>query len=111
MARSGEPAVIVGDARTPIGKLGGRLASVPAPNLGAVAIRSALERAGVTPEQVDYVVMSNVLQTGLGQAPERQAALGAGIPAAGTTALTVNLVCASGLAAAVSAAHAIEAWP
>ncbi|MBI4497220.1 MAG: acetyl-CoA C-acyltransferase [Chloroflexi bacterium] len=108
MAWASETVVIVGSARTPIGKLGGRLAPVPAPQLGAVAIRAALARSGVAPEQVDYVVMGNVLQAGVGQAPARQAAIGAGIPAERSTALTVNMVCASGLIAVVQAAQAIQ---
>ncbi len=77
---AGRQVVIVGAARTPIGSFQGALASVPAPRLGAVAIRAALERAGVEPSAVDEVVMGNVLQAGEGQAPARQAAIHAGLP-------------------------------
>ena len=93
-------AVVLGSARTPIGKLGGALATVPAPELGAVAIRAALGRAGVKPDEADYVIMGNVLSAGLGQAPARQAAMGGGIPDT-CSALTVNKVCASGMMAVV----------
>jgi acetyl-CoA C-acetyltransferase len=95
-----EKIAVLGSARTPIGKLGGALSDVPAPELGATAIRAALERAGVEPDQVDYVIMGNVLSAGLGQAPARQAAMGAGIPDT-RSALTVNKVCASGMMAVV----------
>lgn len=98
--------VIVGAARTPIGAFMGSLSSVPAPRLGAVAIRAALERAGVEPEAVGHVVMGNVLQAGVGQAPARQAAIFAGIPSA-TPAVTINKVCGSGLEAVVQGARAI----
>ena len=77
---SGREVVIVGAARTPIGSFLGSLAAVQAPRLGAVAIRAALQRAGVEPTAVDEVVMGNVLQAGVGQAPARQAALFAGLP-------------------------------
>ena len=77
---SGREVVIVGAARTPIGSFLGSLAAVPAPRLGAVAIKAALERAGVAPAAVDEVIMGNVLQAGVGQAPARQAALFAGLP-------------------------------
>lgn len=98
--------VIVGAARTPIGAFMGALSSIPAPRLGAVAIRAALERAGVEPEAVQHVVMGNVLQAGVGQAPARQAAIFAGLPN-GTPAVTVNKVCGSGLEAVVQGARAI----
>jgi acetyl-CoA C-acetyltransferase len=98
---------IVGAARTPIGKFMGGLSAVPAPKLGAVAIRAAVERAGVDPESVDEVVMGNVVSAGLGQAPARQAGLGAGIPDH-ASAMTVNKVCASGLEAINLAAQAIR---
>jgi acetyl-CoA C-acetyltransferase len=90
--------VVLGAARTPIGKFLGGLASEPATRLGAVAIRAAVERAGLAPEQVQGVVLGQVLQAGAGQAPARQAALGAGLPTR-APALTVNKVCASGLEA------------
>src|ERR1044072_9117477 len=72
--------VIVGAARTPIGSFQGSLASLTAPQLGAIAIKAALERAGVPPSSVDQVLMGCVLQGGVGQAPARQAALAAGLP-------------------------------
>src|SRR5512139_2501070 len=103
---AGREVVIVGAARTPIGTFLGSLAAVPAPRLGAVAIRAALERAGVAPASVDEVVMGNVLQAGVGQAPARQAARFAGIPD-GTPAWTLNKVCGSGLKAVISGAQAI----
>src|SRR5512137_1224857 len=98
--------VIVGAARTPIGSFLGSLAAVTAPRLGAVAIRAALERAGVAPSAVDEVVMGNVLQAGVGQAPARQASIYAGIPET-TPAWTLNKVCGSGLKAVISGAQAI----
>src|SRR3954451_661128 len=90
--------VIVSTARTPFGKLGGRLASYEAPELGAIAIKAALERAGVEPGEVEYVIMGEVLQAGVGQAPGRQAAIGAGIPKE-IGADTINKVCASSIRA------------
>jgi acetyl-CoA C-acetyltransferase len=98
--------VIVGAARTPIGSFLGSLAAVPATELGAVAIRAALGRAGVKGDEVQEVFMGCVLPAGLGQAPARQAALGAGLPRA-TPCTTVNKVCGSGLKAVVMAAQAI----
>lgn len=100
--------VIVGAARTPIGKYLGALSSLTAPQLGAVAIRAALERAGVRGEAVQEVIMGNVLQAGVGQAPARQAMLLAGVHA-GASAVTVNKVCGSGLKAVMLAAQAIRA--
>jgi acetyl-CoA C-acetyltransferase len=90
--------VIVSAVRTPFGRLGGGLAPYPAPELGAIAIRAALERAGLDPAEVDYVVMGQVLQAGSGQAPARQAAVAAGIPKE-VPADTVNKVCASSIRA------------
>ena len=87
---------IVAGARTPIGKLSGGFASLAATDLGGVAIKAALERAGVTPEQVDYVIMGQVLQAGAGQITARQAAVNAGIPM-NIPAITINKVCLSGL--------------
>ena len=101
-------AVIVGAARTPIGRFGGGLAAVAAPELGGIAVRAALERAGVEPEAVDEAIMGNVLQAGEGQAPARQAALKAGLPVT-VGALTINKVCGSGLKAVMLAASAIRA--
>ena len=103
---AGREVVIVGAARTPIGSFLGSLAAVPAARLGAIAIRAALERAGVAPGAVDEVVMGNVLQAGEGQAPARQAALYAGLPEK-TPAWTLNKVCGSGLKAVISGAQAI----
>jgi acetyl-CoA C-acetyltransferase len=103
---AGREVVIVGAARTPIGAFMGSLAAVPAPKLGAVAIRAAMERAGVDPAAVDEVVMGNVLQAGVGQAPARQAAIFAGLPQK-TPCWTLNKVCGSGLKAVISGAQAI----
>jgi acetyl-CoA C-acetyltransferase len=100
--------VIVGGARTPMGRLLGGLKDVPATQLGATAIRAALQRAGVAPEQVQYVIMGQVLQAGAGQIPARQAAVAAGIPMT-TPALTVNKVCLSGLDAIALADQLIRA--
>jgi acetyl-CoA C-acetyltransferase len=100
--------VILGAARTPIGKLGGGLASVDAPELGATAIRAALQRADVGPEEVQHVVMGQVLQAGQGQIPSRQAQVAAGIPKE-VSSETINKVCASGLRASVLLDQAIRA--
>ena len=91
-------AVIVSAVRTPFGRLGGGLADVPATELGSIAIRAGLERAGVEPGDVGYVLMGQVLQAGAGQAPARQAAIGAGIPKE-VPADTINKVCASSIRA------------
>jgi acetyl-CoA C-acetyltransferase len=99
---------IIGSARTPIGSFQGSLASISAPKLGSTAIRAALERAGVSGDAVGEVYMGCVLPAGLGQAPARQASIGAGIPAA-VGAVTVNKVCGSGLKAVVFGANAIAA--
>ena len=97
-----DPIVIVSAARTPMGSFQGELKNFSAPELGAAAIRAAIERAGVQPEQVEEVIMGCVLPAGLGQAPARQAALGAGLPlSAGCT--TVNKMCGSGMKAAMLA--------
>ena len=98
--------VIVGAARTPIGSLLGTLSSLTAPQLGAIAIKAALERAGVDPSKVEEVWMGNVLQAGQGQAPGRQAAIAAGIPET-VPANTLNKMCGSGLKTVISAAQAI----
>jgi acetyl-CoA C-acetyltransferase len=90
--------VILGTARTPIGKLGGGLSSLDATTLGGTAIQAALERANVEPEQVDHVVMGQVLQAGQGQIPSRQAQIKAGIPKE-VSSETINKVCASGVRA------------
>jgi acetyl-CoA C-acetyltransferase len=100
--------VLVAAARTPIGKFLGALAPLGAPDLGAAAIRAALERAGVPADEVQEVVMGNVVQGGVGQAPARQALLKAGIPST-VSALTINKVCGSGLKAVMLAAQSIRA--
>ena len=101
-----ENVVIVAAVRTPIGSFMGKLSSVPAPKLGAIAIKGAIEKAGIKAEMVDEVIMGNVLTAGLGQAPARQAALGAGLPAS-VTCMTINKVCGSGLKSVMLAAQAI----
>jgi acetyl-CoA C-acetyltransferase len=100
--------VILGAARTPIGKLGGGLSTIDATELGATAISAALERADVAPEQVQHVVMGQVLQAGQGQIPSRQAQIKAGIPKE-VSSETINKVCASGLRASVLLDQAIRA--
>src|SRR6185369_3540857 len=101
-------AVILSAARTPIGKFQGALSSVPATRLGAFAVQAAVERAGINPQEVEEVLMGNVVQAGEGQAPARQAAIYAGVPAT-VSATTVNKVCGSGLKAAMMSAQAIRA--
>jgi acetyl-CoA C-acetyltransferase len=98
--------VIVSAARTPVGAFQGALSSFSAPQLGAIAIKAALERAGIKPELVEQVFMGNVLTAGVGQAPARQAARFAGLPDS-TSAVTLNKVCGSGLQAVVNAYQAI----
>ncbi|HZL91133.1 MAG TPA: acetyl-CoA C-acyltransferase [Pirellulaceae bacterium] len=98
---------LIAAQRTPIGKFLGGLSSVPAPQLAAHAIRAALEGAHVSPGEVDEVILGNVLQAGVGQAPARQAALAAGIPAS-VPAVTINKVCGSGLKAVMLADQAIR---
>jgi acetyl-CoA C-acetyltransferase len=100
--------VILGAARTAVGKLGGGLSAVDATELGATAISAALERAGVAPDQVQHVVMGQVVQAGQGQIPSRQAQVRAGIPRE-VSSETINKVCASGLRASVLLDHAIRA--
>ena len=99
---------VVSAARTPVGRFGGALAKVPATQLGAVAIRAAVERAGLGGDAVDEVYMGQVLQAGAGMAPARQAALDGGLPE-GIPATTINRVCGSGLKAIMLAAAAIKA--
>jgi acetyl-CoA C-acetyltransferase len=108
MADKSRTPVIVSAARTPIGKFLGALSSLSAPELGAVAIRAAIERSGVPMSDIDEVIMGNVVQGGVGQAPARQAMLKAGVPAT-VSAVTVNKVCGSGLKAVMLAAQAIKA--
>ena len=99
---------ILSAARTPIGRFLGGLSTVPATTLGASAIRAAVERGRVAPERVDEVFMGQVIQAGAGQAPARQAALGAGLPN-GVSATTINKVCGSGLKAVMLGAASIRA--
>ena len=102
-----QEAVILSAVRTPMGKFLGALSGLPAPKLGALVVAEALQRAGVTPDSVDEVIMGNVLSAGLGQNPARQAALGAGLPPS-VGAVTVNKVCGSSLKAVMMAAQAIK---
>src|SRR5688572_955493 len=101
-------AVIVSAVRTPIGRLQGKLASFRAPQLGAIAIKAAVERAGIKPQDVEEVIFGTVLQAGLGQNPARQAAIKAGIPVE-VGSMTINKVCGSGLKSVALAAQAIKA--
>ncbi|KHL69196.1 acetyl-CoA acetyltransferase [Pseudomonas flexibilis] len=103
-----DPVVILGSARTPMGGFQGDLASLSAPQLGAAAIRAAVERSGVAPERVQQVLMGCVLPAGLGQAPARQAALGAGLDQ-GTACTTLNKMCGSGMQAAIFAHDVLRA--
>ena len=100
-------AVIISAARTPTGKFQGLLKGFSAPDLGAIAIKEAVKRAGIGGEQIDEVIMGCVVQAGIGQAPARQAALKAGLPPE-VSALTVNMVCGSGLRAVALASQAIQ---
>ncbi|UMY64775.1 MULTISPECIES: acetyl-CoA C-acyltransferase [unclassified Flavobacterium] len=100
--------VIVSAVRTPIGSFLGSLSTVPAPKLGATAIKGALDKIGLSPESVDEVIMGNVVQAGVGQAPARQASRFAGLPDS-VIATTVNKVCASGMKAVTQAAQALMA--
>ena len=101
-------AVILSAARTPIGKFQGSLSSLPATQLGAIAVKAAVERAGINPEEIEEVIMGNVVQAGEGQAPARQSGIFAGIPAT-VSASTINKVCGSGLKAAMMASQAVRA--
>src|SRR5450756_333712 len=98
--------VLVAGARTPIGKLLGGLSSLTAPELGAAAVRAALDRAGITGDQVDSVIMGNVVQAGVGPNPARLAAVAGGIPLS-VPAATINKLCLSGLTAIAQAAQQI----
>ncbi|WP_258723283.1 acetyl-CoA C-acetyltransferase [Cellulomonas sp. NS3] len=104
---TGRDVVLVAFARTPMGRLGGGLSTLTAAELGAVAVRGALDRAGIAPQDVDQVLLGQVVQAGAGQNPARQAARGAGIPWS-VPAATVNKVCLSGLSAIVDAARTIR---
>ncbi|HET9905819.1 MAG TPA: acetyl-CoA C-acyltransferase, partial [Anaerolineales bacterium] len=101
-------AVILSAARTPIGKFQGALSSVPATQLGAIAVKAAVERAGINPEEIEEVILGNVVQAGEGQAPARQSGIYAGVPAT-VSASTINKVCGSGLKAAMLASQAVRA--
>src|SRR5256885_1657466 len=100
-------AVIVSAARTPTGKFQGLLKGFTAPDLGAIGIKEAVNRAGVTGDRVDEVIMGCVVQAGIGQAPARQAAMKAGLPPE-VSALTVNMVCGSGLRAVALASQSVQ---
>jgi acetyl-CoA C-acetyltransferase len=102
-----EQAVIISAARTPTGKFQGALKGFTAPDLGAIAIKEAVKRAGVDPAKIDEVIMGCVVQAGIGQAPARQAALKAGLPPE-VSALTINMVCGSGLRAVALASQAVQ---
>jgi acetyl-CoA C-acetyltransferase len=108
MAANRREVVIVGAARTAIGKFGGALSAIPAPALGATAIKGAVARSGVPVDGIDEVYMGNVVSAAIGQAPARQAALQAGLPPT-VGAATINKVCGSGLKAVMLAAQAIKA--
>src|SRR5262249_38886867 len=99
---------LIAGCRTPIGKLLGALASIPAPRLGAIAVAEALRRSGLPADAIDEVIMGNVLSAGLGQAPARQAALYGGLPET-VPALTINKMCGSGLKAVMLADQVIRA--
>src|SRR6516164_4491113 len=99
--------VIISAVRTAIGKFQGGLKSMIAPQLGAVVVKAAVERAGLSPEQVDEVIMGNVVSAGLGQNPARQAALRGGLPPE-VAAMTINKVCGSGLKAVALASQAVQ---
>ncbi|HET9811529.1 MAG TPA: acetyl-CoA C-acyltransferase [Sphingomicrobium sp.] len=103
-----DPIVILSYARTPMGSFQGALAGASATELGATAVKAAVERAGISGDEVDKVFMGNVLPAGLGQAPARQAALGAGLPRS-AEAVTVNKVCGSGMQAAIFATDMLKA--
>src|SRR5499427_4333825 len=108
MTDASRQAVIVSAVRTPIGRFLGGLAPLTAPELGAVAIRAAVQRSGIDAQAIEEVIMGNVIQGGVGQAPARQAAIKAGVPAT-VSAMTINKVCGSGLKAVMLAAQSIKA--
>lgn len=101
-------AVILSAVRTPIGRFQGALSGLPATSLGATAVKAAVERAGIDPNEIEEVIMGNVVQAGEGQAPARQAGIGSGVPAT-IGATTINKVCGSGLKAAMLASQAVRA--
>ena len=108
MGEKARTPVILGGVRTPIGRFLGGLSPLAAPELGAIAIRAAIERSGIDPASIDEVVMGNVVTAGEGQAPARQAAISGGVPAT-VPAVTVNKVCGSGLKAIMLAAQSVRA--
>ncbi len=108
MTQAADPVVIASYARTPMGSFQGALSALKATELGAAAVRAAVERAGVSPEAVEQIFMGCVLPAGLGQAPARQAALGAGLPKS-VEATTLNKMCGSGMQAAIMAHDALAA--
>jgi acetyl-CoA C-acetyltransferase len=108
MTDTTDPIVILSYARTPMGSFQGALSGASATELGATAVKAAVERAGISGENVDKLFMGNVLSAGLGQAPARQAAIGAGLPKS-TEAVTVNKVCGSGMQAAIFATDMLKA--
>lgn len=110
MASTSDPVVIVSAARTPVGGFQGALASVPAPELGATAIKATVERAGIAPEEVSEVLMGCVLTAGMGQAPARQASRGAGLPDH-VPCTTVNKMCGSGMKTVMMAYESLHARP
>ncbi|MFP3947628.1 MAG: beta-ketoacyl synthase N-terminal-like domain-containing protein, partial [Longimicrobiales bacterium] len=102
------PVLLRGSARTPVGRYLGGLSPLSATELGAAAVRAAVERSGIDPDEVDEVILGNVISAGLGQAPARQAGIRGGVPAT-VPAVTVNKVCGSGLKAVMLASQAIRA--
>src|ERR1044071_9503748 len=108
MSNTSDPVVIASYARTPMGGFQGSLTGVKATDLGAAAVKAAVERSGAQPDAIEQIVMGCVLPAGLGQAPARQAALGAGLPKS-VEATTVNKMCGSGMQAAILAHDAIKA--
>ncbi|GAA5800144.1 hypothetical protein HPULCUR_005569 [Helicostylum pulchrum] len=106
-AKSPNDVIIASAVRTPVGCFNGSLKSVPAVQLGAIAAKSAIERAGLKPEDIEEAYFGNVIQANLGQSPARQAILGAGCPDT-TEATAINKVCASGMKAVMLAAQSIK---
>src|SRR5215475_10606548 len=104
---SSDEAVIISGCRTAVGKFQGSLSDLTAPQLGAIVVRAAVERAAIPPAQVDECIMGNVISAGLGQNPARQAAIFGGLPSE-VSAMTVNKVCGSGLKAVGLGAQAIQ---
>lgn len=104
---NGNDIVIVSATRTAIGKFGGQFATTSAIELGTTVAKAAIQKANLSPEQIDTVIFGNVLQAGLGQNPARQVGLGAGLSHA-STAVTINEVCGSGLKAIISAAQVLR---